>query len=65
MIKVAKKRALDSLVAYVRRDNRPMLKVFKKAGFTEKANDDFEEVSLVLPLLEKTNDKTNDQTNEK
>jgi acyl-CoA hydrolase/GNAT superfamily N-acetyltransferase len=65
MIKVAKKRALDSLVAYVRRDNRPMLKVFKKAGFTEKASDDFEEVSLVLPLLEKTNDKTNDQTNEK
>ncbi|MGB0938178.1 MAG: GNAT family N-acetyltransferase [Colwellia sp.] len=55
MIKVAKKRALTSLVAYVRRDNKPMLKVFKKAGFTEVESDDFEEVSLVMPLLEKAN----------
>ena len=41
---------LTNLVAYVRRDNKPMLKVFKKAGFIELESDDFEEVSLVLAL---------------
>jgi acyl-CoA hydrolase/GNAT superfamily N-acetyltransferase len=50
MITVAKKRSLTNLVAYVRRDNKPMLKVFKKAGFIELESDDFEEVSLVLAL---------------
>ncbi len=50
MIAVAKIRKLDILVACVRRDNASMLKVFEKAGFVRQASDDFDEVSLRLPL---------------
>ena len=50
MIAIAKKRGLDKLLACVRRDNAPMLKVFEKSGFIRKPSDDFDEVSLELPL---------------
>jgi len=50
MIAIAKIRKLDCLVAYVRRDNASMLKVFEKSGFIRQANDDFNEVSLKLSL---------------
>jgi len=50
MISIAKKRGLNALVACVRRDNAPMLKVFEKAGFIRQPSDDFDEVSLELPL---------------
>ncbi len=62
MIKIAKKRKLTKLLACVRRDNAPMLKVFEKAGFIRKPSDDFDEVSLTLPLME---DETTAPTNEK
>ncbi len=52
MIIIAKKRKLDSLVACVRRDNASMLKVFEKAGFIRQPSDDFDEVSLKLPLTD-------------
>ena len=52
MIAVAKKRKLDNLVACVRRDNAPMLKVFEKSGFIRLPSDDFDEVHLKLPLTE-------------
>jgi len=52
MIAVAKKRNLDNLVACVRRDNAPMLKVFEKSGFIRLPSDDFDEVHLKLPLNE-------------
>ncbi|MDP7591776.1 MAG: GNAT family N-acetyltransferase [Litorilituus sp.] len=58
MITVAKKRHLDNLVACVRRDNTPMLKVFEKSGFTRLPNDDFDEIHLKLPL---TNTSTIDE----
>jgi acyl-CoA hydrolase/RimJ/RimL family protein N-acetyltransferase len=52
MIAIAKIRKLDSLVACVRRDNASMLKVFEKAGFIRQPSEDFDEVSLKLPLSE-------------
>jgi RimJ/RimL family protein N-acetyltransferase len=52
MIAVAKKRSLTNLVACVRRDNAPMLKVFEKSGFIRLPSDDFDEVHLKLPLTE-------------
>ena len=52
MIAIAKIRKLDSLVACVRRDNASMLKVFEKAGFIRQPSEDFDEVSLKLPLIE-------------
>lgn len=52
MITVAKMRKLDSLIACVRRDNAPMLKVFEKSGFTRLPSDDFDEVHLKLPLTQ-------------
>ncbi|MGL1956102.1 MAG: GNAT family N-acetyltransferase [Colwellia sp.] len=50
MIAIAKKRGLESLVACVRNDNTPMLKVFEKAGFIRQPSEDFDEVSLKLAL---------------
>lgn len=50
MVTIAKIRGLDKLLACVRRDNAPMLKVFEKAGFIRKPSDDFDEVSLELSL---------------
>lgn len=50
MIKIAKKRGLTQLIACVRRDNAPMLKVFENAGFKRGYSEDYDEVSLALPL---------------
>lgn len=52
MIAIARIRKLDSLVAYVRRDNASMLKVFEKSGFIRQPSEDFDEVSLKFSLLE-------------
>ncbi|TMM42678.1 GNAT family N-acetyltransferase [Colwellia ponticola] len=52
MIAIAKIRKLDSLVACVRRDNASMLKVFERSGFIRQPSEDFDEVSLKLPLIE-------------
>lgn len=52
IITIAKKRKLESLVACVRRDNASMLKVFEKTGFIRQPSEDFDEVSLKLPLTE-------------
>lgn len=52
MIKIAKIRKLDSLVACVRRDNASMLKVFENVGFVRQPSEDFDEVSLTLPLTQ-------------
>jgi len=52
MIAVAKMRKLDSLVACVRNDNGSMLKVFERAGFIRQPSEDFDEISLKLPLVE-------------
>ena len=52
MIAIAKIRKLDSLVACVRRDNASMLKVFERAGFIRQPSEDFDEVSLKLPLIQ-------------
>lgn len=58
MIAIAKIRKLDSLVACVRRDNASMLKVFERVGFIRKPSDDFDEVSLQLPLTEEPTEKS-------
>jgi acyl-CoA hydrolase/RimJ/RimL family protein N-acetyltransferase len=50
MIKIANKRGLAKLLACVRRDNAPMLKVFEKAGFIRQPSEDFDEISLELTL---------------
>ena len=50
MINIAKKRALNTLMAYVRQDNRSMLTIFEKAGFTKKHEVDSREVTLILDL---------------
>jgi acyl-CoA hydrolase len=50
LIAIAKIRGLEQLVACVRRDNAPMLKVFENAGFLRKPSDDYDEVSLVYTL---------------
>lgn len=48
IIAIARQRQLTALLAYVRRDNTPMLKVFEKAGFIRQASDDFEQINLVF-----------------
>jgi len=50
MIAVAKKRGLSKMVASVRRDNTPMLKVFEHGGFQQMPSEDIGEVFLELPL---------------
>ncbi|WP_085296863.1 GNAT family N-acetyltransferase [Cognaticolwellia mytili] len=50
LIAIAKIRGLTQLVACVRRDNAPMLKVFENAGFLRKPSDDYDEVSLAYTL---------------
>ncbi|WP_448566636.1 GNAT family N-acetyltransferase [Thalassotalea ganghwensis] len=50
MIKIAGKRGLDKLIACVRRDNAPMLKVFEAAGFNRSYSEEFDEIQLTLPL---------------
>jgi len=53
MSDIAKKRGLDKLIACVRRDNAPMLKVFENAGFIRGYSEEIDEVSLTLNLKEK------------
>jgi len=53
IINIAKQRKLNKLVACVRRDNAPMLKVFERSGFIRGYSEDFDEISLTLPLQEK------------
>lgn len=50
IITIAKIRGVEQLVASVRRDNAPMLKVFEKAGFLRKPSDGYDEVSLAYTL---------------
>ncbi|WP_337843197.1 GNAT family N-acetyltransferase [Rheinheimera sp.] len=50
MIDIARKRALSRMLAYVRSDNKPMQKVFEKAGFKRLRSGDPDEVFLELPL---------------
>ncbi len=56
MIKIAKKRNLAKLVACVRRDNSPMLKVFENAGFVRGYSEELDEVALTLTLTEIADD---------
>ena len=53
IITIAKKRQLSKLIACVRRDNAPMLKVFEHAGFTRINNSaqSIDEVDLTLALI--------------
>jgi len=50
LIAIAKIRGVEQLIACVRRDNAPMLKVFENAGFLRKPSDDYDEVSLAYAL---------------
>ena len=50
MIRIARMRDLNRMLAYVRADNKPMQKVFEKAGFKRTASGDPDEVYLELPL---------------
>jgi RimJ/RimL family protein N-acetyltransferase len=50
IIKIATIRQLDKLIACVRRDNAPMLKVFEKAGFIRKYSEEMDELNLELQL---------------
>ncbi len=50
MIKIARIRELNRMMAYVRADNKPMQKVFEKAGFKRIASGDPDEVYLELLL---------------
>ncbi len=50
MIKIARQRQLTKLIACVRRDNAPMLKIFENAGFKRGYSEEFDEVSLSLSL---------------
>ncbi|GAA6206221.1 GNAT family N-acetyltransferase [Thalassotalea sp. SU-HH00458] len=59
IIKIAKKRGLAKLLACVRRDNAPMLKVFENTGFIRGYSEDFDEVALTFDLLETNKNKEN------
>ena len=50
MIKIAKIRGLNKLIACVRRDNASMLKVFENSGFIRQYSEGMDEVELELPL---------------
>lgn len=50
IITIARIRGVEQLIASVRRDNAPMLKVFEKAGFVRKPSDGYDEVSLAYTL---------------
>ncbi|WP_196140226.1 GNAT family N-acetyltransferase [Aliikangiella sp. G2MR2-5] len=55
MVKIARLRKLDKMVATVRRDNVPMLAVFEHNGFKRVPSDELGEINLALDLTE-TND---------
>lgn len=50
MIRIAKLRSIDHMVAYVRAENHKMLAVFERAGFKRLPSDEPGEVHLKLPL---------------
>lgn len=50
MISIARQRGLATMTAYVRSDNKPMLSVFQKAGFSRLPSADATEVNLLLRL---------------
>jgi L-amino acid N-acyltransferase YncA len=50
MINVARIRGLSSMQAYVRAENKPMLRVFENAGFVRLRSDDPSEAFLKLDL---------------
>ena len=50
MIRIAKLRAIDHMVAYVRAENHKMLAVFERAGFKRLPSEEPGEVHLKLPL---------------
>ena len=50
MIRIAKIRAIDHMVAYVRAENHKMLAVFERAGFKRLPSEEPGEVHLKLPL---------------
>jgi acyl-CoA hydrolase/GNAT superfamily N-acetyltransferase len=52
MISIAKKRKVRTMNAYVRRDNKPMLRVFEIFGFTSSPTEDPKELYLELNLPE-------------
>jgi acyl-CoA hydrolase/RimJ/RimL family protein N-acetyltransferase len=52
MIKIARIRKVNKMFAYIRSDNKPMIKVFEKSGFQRKPSEDFHEVELELLLDE-------------
>jgi acyl-CoA hydrolase/RimJ/RimL family protein N-acetyltransferase len=52
MIKIARIRKLNRMFAFIRSDNKPMIKVFKNNGFKRKPSEDFQEVELELLLNE-------------
>jgi len=47
---IAKQRGLNTMVAFVRSDNKAMRKVFEGAGFVQKVSDDINEIHLELIL---------------
>ncbi|GAB3032628.1 hypothetical protein GCM10027098_32790 [Bowmanella dokdonensis] len=50
MIKIAGQRGISRMLAYVRADNKNMLRVFENAGFRRQASEDPSEVNLQLLL---------------
>ena len=54
MIRIARIRKIEKMVAFVRSDNQPMIAVFKHNGFVRKPSEDFQEAHLELSLSEKT-----------
>lgn len=54
MIKIARIRKVDKMFAYIRSDNKPMIKVFRNNGFKRKPGEDVQEVQLELLLNQDT-----------
>jgi len=52
MIKIARIRKVNKMFAYIRSDNKPMIKVFRNNGFQRKPGEDIQEVQLELLLSE-------------
>ncbi|MFT5520240.1 MAG: acyl-CoA hydrolase/RimJ/RimL family protein N-acetyltransferase [Enterobacterales bacterium] len=50
MSAIAKQRNIHKMIAIVRRDNKPMLKVFEHAGFNHKSTEEYSELLLELVL---------------
>ncbi|TQV67710.1 GNAT family N-acetyltransferase [Exilibacterium tricleocarpae] len=50
MTAIARSRGIATMCAYVRKDNKPMLSIFKKGGFVKQPHDSVQEVYLELEL---------------